>query len=147
MRLLHDETLVLFLLHFLHLLFHLLVLLLLFHLFLLLRSWTGLARTTTTLCHPPTLASAKPSRRTRRRTPRCSPEHSRTKPSMCTGSRRNAKRAAESPDRPSNTGKNTRTRMEGARQKGRRRGEDGPLFYDVLETVGQKSDMVLHCFC
>lgn len=58
------------------------------------RSWMGLGRMTRTSSPPPTLDSARPSRRTRRLTPTCSPGHSRTKPFMCTGSRRSARRAA-----------------------------------------------------
>lgn len=77
-----------------------------------------------------TLVSAKPSRPTGHRTPHCSPELSRTKLSMCTGSRKNARRAAESPDRPSNTAENIMARMEG--RKCRRRG-------DVEGSVDQKS--------
>lgn len=73
-------------------------------LFLLLRSWKVLVRMTQTSSPLFTLVFAKPSRPMGQCTPHCSPERSRTKLSMCTGSRKNTKRAAEGPDRPSNTG-------------------------------------------
>lgn len=60
----------------------------------IIRSWTGKETTTQTSSRLPTLAFVKPSRQMRRRTPLCLPEHSRTKPSMCTGSRKNAWRVA-----------------------------------------------------
>lgn len=80
------------------------------------RSWTDRERTTQTLCLPPTLDFARPSRQTRRLTPLCSPEHSRTKPSMCTGSKRSARkvqRAHQSPVRLSSRIRNPRQRPEG----------------------------------
>lgn len=58
------------------------------------RSWTGQETTTQTSSRRPTLAFVKPSSQTHRRTRLCLPEHSRTKPSTCTGSRKNAGRAA-----------------------------------------------------
>lgn len=96
-----------------HFLFHLFPLLLLLP--LRLRSWTGLVKMTRTSSPLFTLVFAKPSRPMGHRTPHCSPEHSRTKLSMCTGLRKNAKRAAKGPDRPSETGENTMARMEGAK--------------------------------
>lgn len=64
------------------------------------RSWTDRERMTQTSSPPPTPGFARPSRRTRRVTPLCSPEHSRTKPSTCTGSRRNARKAARARQSP-----------------------------------------------
>lgn len=58
------------------------------------RSWTGRGRTTRTWSQPHTLDFVKLSRWTKWLTPLCSLEHSRTKPSMCIESRRNARKAA-----------------------------------------------------
>lgn len=59
----------------------------------IIRSWTGKETTRQTSSRPPTLGFVKPSSQMHRRTPLCLAEHSRTKPSTCTGSRKNAWRA------------------------------------------------------
>lgn len=80
------------------------------------RSWTGKETMTRTSSRPPTLGFVRPSSRMRRRTPLCLPEHSRTKPSTCTGSRRNARRAARVCQRAAHrrsNGRSRRQRLEG----------------------------------
>lgn len=76
------------------------------------RSWTGKETMTRTSSRPPTLGFVRPSSWMRRRTPLCLPEHSRTKPSTCTGSRRNARRAARVCQRAARRGSNGRSRRQ-----------------------------------
>lgn len=85
------------------------------------RSWTDRERTTQTLCLPPTLDFARPSRQTRRLTPLCSPEHSRTKPSMCTGSKRSARKVQRAHQSPVRLSSRIRNPVRGQRGEGLRR--------------------------
>lgn len=76
-----------------------------------------------TSSRPPTLDFVKPWRRMQWLTPLCSPEHSKTKPSTCTGSRRNIRKAArtQSPVQLSSwttAGRKTLSEAEGERDAG-----------------------------
>lgn len=82
-------------------------------------------RTTQTLSQPPTLDFVKPSRRTRQHTPLCSPEHSRTKRSTCTGSRRNARKAARALQRPAWLNSKRRNPVHQRTEKRETEGEGG----------------------
>lgn len=76
------------------------------------RSWTGKETTTRTSSRRPTLAFVKPLSQMRRRTRLCLPEHSRTKPSMCTGSRKSAGRAARVRQRAAQRARNGSNRCQ-----------------------------------
>lgn len=76
------------------------------------RSWTEKETMTRTSSRPSTLGFVRPSSRMRRRTPLCLPEHSRTKPSTCTGSRRNARKVARVCQRAAHRGSNGRSRRQ-----------------------------------
>lgn len=89
------------------------------------RSWTDQVRTTQTLSQPPTLDFVKPSRQTRQHTPLCSPEHSRTKRSTCTGSRRNARKAARALQRPAWLNSKRRNPVHQGTEKRETEGEGG----------------------
>lgn len=111
----------------------------------IIRSWTGRERTTQTLSRPPTLDFAKSSRQTRRHTPLCSPEHSRTKPSTCTGSRRNARKTPKARQRPARL--NSRSRNPPRQRPEERERERDGGGEEEIKALNPRCSSVscLHC--
>lgn len=102
------------------------------------RSWTGRERTTQTSSRPPTLDFVKPSRRTWRHTALSSPERSRTKPSTCTGSRRNARKAPRARQRPARLSSRSRpppVLSEARRKRRRDKSTESSLLLGLLSAL------------